>query len=151
MQATLRIVPVRRTLKGVAGLLLALAVSPTARAAEITYKIKPIVKFGDRAGDVNIKPTNNGMAVLGLNDHGQILFVTFTAENPNGAAILRYAEDQFTTIAAPERDGPAGVWTKDTVYHEPSSMNEAGNVVFSAARWNSGNEIDLGTFLWDAQ
>jgi hypothetical protein len=132
-----------------AGLLLAWAASLPARAADVNYKIQRILKFGDRAGDVNVKPTANGIIVDRLNDRGQILLVTFTAENPNGAAILRYGDGQFTPIAVAGRDGPLGVWPNDLVGHAPHHMNEAGDIVFTAVRYNSGQE--LGTFLWDTQ
>jgi hypothetical protein len=135
------------------GLLLALAVGPPAHAAEITYKIEPIFKLGDRVGDVNTKPAPTGvLLVLSLNDQGQLLVLTGTAETkPAGAALFQYAAGQFTTIAAPGKEGPVGVWPNDLVYNEPSSMNQAGNVVFAAARWHGGDNQPLGTFLWDAQ
>jgi hypothetical protein len=128
---------------------LALAVSLPARAAEITYTIQRIFKIGDRVGDVNTRP--NGISLQVLNDRGQILFGTLTADNPNGAAVQRYADGQFTPVFAAGGEGPLGVWPKDTVGRAPNSMDQAGNVVCSVMRWNGGDGIDLGTFLWDAQ
>jgi hypothetical protein len=135
-----------------ASLLLALGVSPLAQAADTTYKIQRIFTIGDRVADVNTAPTKNGINLDALNDRGQILFATLTLENPTGAAILRYADGQFTVIAAPDRPGPLGIWPKDLVGYAPNSMNEAGNVVHTAVRLNNGgNRLDLALLLWDAQ
>jgi hypothetical protein len=139
------------TEKVFAGLLLALAISAPARAAEITYKIQRIFKLGDQVAGIDTKPSANGILLEGLNDRGHILFATFTVANPNGIALLRFADGGFTAIVAPERDGPRGVWPKDLVNWAPDSMNQAGNVVFTALSWNGGNPIDRGTFLWEAE
>jgi hypothetical protein len=132
-------------------LLLALAVGAPARAADLTYKIQPIFKIGDRVAGINTKPTANGISLEGLNDRGQIDFAISPADNPNGGALLQYADGQVTPIAVAAGEGPLGVWPKDLVGYAPSSMNQAGNVVFTALSWHGGNSIDLGMFLWDAQ
>jgi len=132
-------------------LLLAWAVSMPARAAEITYKIQPIFKVGDPVGGVNTRPTANGISLDGLNDRGQLFFDTFTAQNPNGGAMIRYADGQFTPIAVAAGEGPFGAWPNDLIGYAPNSMNQAGNVLFTTASWHGGEVVDLGMFLWDAQ
>jgi hypothetical protein len=128
-----------------------LAVTPLLAAsvagADTPYTSQPIFKVGDRVGGVDTKP--NGISLQALNDRGQILFGTLTAQNPQGAAVQRYADGQFTPLFVAGGEGPVGLWPKDTGGRAPNSMNQAGNVVYSVLRANTGD--DLGTFLWDAQ
>ena len=76
-----------------------------ARAAE--YKIRPIVKLGDKMGDLVLKDGINELTIGGLNDNGQIVFSTQLAEAPNGAALIQYSSSDgtFTPIAVAGREG----------------------------------------------
>jgi hypothetical protein len=131
----------------------ALLAPGAARAADTQYKIRPIVKLGDKMGDIALKDGINELTIGGLNDNGQIVFSTQLAEAPNGAALIQYSSSDgtFTPIAVAGRAGPAGTWRKDLLFYDPASMNQRGNVVFSALHLVGGEPVSEGTFLWDAQ
>src|SRR5207247_4086206 len=66
------------------------------------------------------------------------------------AALIQYSDGKFTPIAAAGRAGPLGTWRKDLLFYDPASMNQRGNVVFSALHLVGGEPVSEGTFLWDA-
>src|SRR2546425_7815786 len=112
-----------------------------ARAAGTPYKIQPIVKLGDMMGDLTLKGGINELTIAGLNESGQIVFSTQLAEAPNGAALIQYSAGKFTPIAAAGRAGPLGTWRKDLLFYDPASMNQRGNVVFSALHLVGGEPV----------
>src|SRR5712691_2564611 len=128
----------------------ALLAPGAARAADTQYKIQPIVKLGEKMGDIALKDGINELTIGGLNDNGQIVFSTQLAEAPNGAALIQYSGGKFTPIAAAGRAGPLGTWRKDLLFYDPANMNQRGNVVFSALHLVGGEPVSEGTFLWDA-
>src|SRR5690242_4081884 len=75
---------------------LALLAPVAARAADAQYKIQPIVKLGEKMGDIALKDGINELTIGGLNDSGQIVFSTQLAEAPDGAALIQYSEGKFT-------------------------------------------------------
>src|SRR5215218_1188763 len=84
-------------LAGLIALGLALSGSGTARA-QTRYTIHPIVKRGDRAGDVTIRTLGGSFKVGGLNDDGQL---TFVAENEaGGQALIQYRGSELIPIVA---------------------------------------------------
>jgi hypothetical protein len=132
----------------VAGLTL---LAPVTTRAQSLYKIQPIVKLGDRAGDVVLPSSSSYDFFPGqVNDSGQLLtdvggFYVGTPE-----LLLQQVDGQFLTIAAPGLDSPIGKWPQDVAFLAPyaGSMNQHGNVVFTP--WTPGSGV-LGTFLWDLQ
>jgi hypothetical protein len=122
---------------------------PGAARAQTTYKIQPIVKLGDKVGDLQIKPGGD-FEIGTLNDNGQIVFVTENAAAGAGEILLLYANGQFTPLFAAGKDAPGGIWSKPGNIRSPVSMNQLGNVVF-AADITVGNMAAPGTFLWDAK
>src|SRR5947209_1300909 len=87
-----------------------LVLAASIAGADTPYTIQPIFKIGDRVGGVDTKP--NGVSLQALNDRGQILFGTLTAQNPQGAAVQRYADSQFTPMFVAGGEGPVGAWPK---------------------------------------
>src|SRR5229473_1175051 len=79
-----------------------------ARAADTPYKIQPIVKLGEKMGNIALKDGINELTIGGLNDNGQIVFSTQLAEAPDGAALIQCSGGKFTPIAAAGRAGPLG-------------------------------------------
>src|SRR6266852_3822081 len=77
---------------------LALLAPGAARAANLTYKIQPIVQLGDTAGGVPL-PLNGYWSLGGLSDDGQILFDVFTASPIATDRLIQYAGGKFTPIA----------------------------------------------------
>ena len=76
----------------IAGLML--VVSGAARAANVSYKIQPIVTLGGMAGDVPL-PKNGSFFLGRLSDDGQILFDVFTSTD----RLILYAGGKFTPLA----------------------------------------------------
>jgi hypothetical protein len=65
-------------------------------------------------------------------------------------ALVQYSDGRFTPIVTAGADAPGGTWPGDVRVLTPASMNQRGNVVFTATVTPGANP-DLGTFLWDAQ
>jgi hypothetical protein len=114
--------------------------------AQTTYKIQPLVKFGDKAGDVVIKTDGGDFEIGTLNDNGQLVFVT--ENEAGGEMLIQYADGKLIPIVAGGKDAPGGKWSKGVVPRSPVSMNQLGNVVF-AADLTVGDNTSIGTFLWD--
>lgn len=110
------------------------------------YTIQRVLRLGDKVGTPPIT-TSTGLWVGALNDRGQIAFVSGNAAG--GSALFRYADGQFTPVAAAGQDGPMGKWPALAQLLSPVSMNQAGNIVFSLQDQPAGAPI--GTYLWDAK
>src|SRR4051794_20269332 len=98
-------------------------------AARAEYRIEPILKIGDRVGDITL--TKDQSFTLGpLNDRGQLLFdvgvFAFAPNKPD--RLFQCADGKLTTILAPGTDGPIGMWPKDVLVNIPLSMNQRGQV-----------------------
>jgi hypothetical protein len=124
---------------------LPLLVTSTARGAA-PYTIQSIVKLGDKVGTPPIK-TGTGLWVGSVNDSGQIAFVS--GNSAGGSVLFRYADTQFTAVAAAGQDAPIGKWPTLAQLWSPVSMNQAGNIVFSLQDQSAG--MPVGTFVWDAK
>jgi hypothetical protein len=82
-----------------------------ARAADVAYSIRPIVKLGDAVADVKIKPA--GDLELGmLNDAGQIAVVPENGSSPGSWMLIQYTDDKFIPIVVAGRNAPGGTWAK---------------------------------------
>jgi hypothetical protein len=123
---------------------------PGIARAETTYKLQPIARLGERAGDT-LLPSGNPYQfyVAALNDGGQLLFLVQDPAANKPAMLLQYADGKFTLIAAPGGDGPIGKWPNDLNIAGPISMTQSGSVLFEVFRRNWAST--LGTFLWDAR
>jgi hypothetical protein len=129
------------------GLLLALAVSPPARAAEIAYKIQPIVKIGDQVGDAPVRTAITAVLIAGFNNSGELVLRTLTPSNQQ--TMVLYANGQFVPLAVAGRDGPAGKWPANSAFRP--SLNARGNIVFGARGNWEGGRISTRLFFQDAQ
>jgi hypothetical protein len=134
-------------------LLLVLPLLAPGVRAQTTYKIQPIVKFGDTVGDVTIKDPGD-FEFGALNDRGQLAFVTENADRPTNSpyeeVLIQYGEGRLTPIVAAGKDAPGGKWPHHLGLTPPVSMNQLGNIVF-AAGVVMGGQVEASTFLWDAQ
>lgn len=136
-----------RLMMALAGILLAAAETQ----ADTQYKMQPIVKYGDTVAGVNVKVAGGAFLIHGLTDSGLLAFTTWVAEFPNGIALIQYADGKFTPVAVADTDGPAGKWPKNLVLYEPASLNQRGDLVFSAKTPAIDGGLDLGTYRWDAK
>ncbi len=128
---------------------LALLAPGTARADTVTYKIQPILKLGDPAGDTPL--ASRGLALIAgpLNDRAQLLIDAGTLDGTHPDTLLQYDSGQFLPILVVGRDGPVGKWPKDVFLVGPlSSMNQSGNIVFAV---RSQSTSASGTFLWSRE
>jgi hypothetical protein len=122
--------------------------APSVARAQTTYKIQPIVKAGDRAGNVQIK-TGGNFQIGTLNDNSQLIFVTENAAG--GEALIQYADGKLTPIVAAGGDAPGGKWSQNVAVYAPTSMNQHGNVVFAAGRIVNGKPLPEAIYWWDYQ
>jgi hypothetical protein len=123
------------------------------RAADVAaYQSSAVVMSGDRVGDLQI-PANDDLFVGGLNDAGQLVFSAGSTSGSRPELLLQWDGKAITPIVAPA-SGPASAytgdvyWPKDVIIDRPVSMNEHGNIAFSAD--HVGGYYPWGTFLWDA-
>jgi hypothetical protein len=127
-----------------------LLLAVTVAHADTRYTIQPIVRLGDSVAGINTRVNGGHLVILGLTDRGQMAFTTWVAELPNGVALIQYADGKFTPISVAGREGPIGTWPEDLVGYSPDAMNQHGNIVFTAAAYNGGDPVNLGTFFWEA-
>jgi hypothetical protein len=113
----------------------------------VDYTIQAVATAGDTVGGVR---TNAGsrLEVDGLNDNGQLVLLVDNAAG--GSALLQYAEGRFTPIVVGGGDGPGGQWPQDLHIDGPASMNQFGNVVFTAD-FPAGSHASGGLYRWDRQ
>jgi hypothetical protein len=122
---------------------LVLPVHDSARA-ETLYDIQPIVRVGDRVGNVLI---SGEFEIGALNDLGQLVFVTRDA---SGSQVLfHFSKGRLTPLVAGGEAGPIGTWPRLLSIAGPVSMNQQGTVVFTPL--DLATAAPLGTFLWDDQ
>jgi hypothetical protein len=127
---------------------LALLAPGMARAAQL-YKIQPVVRLGDVAGDVPLPP-ELALFVCGLNDNGQLLLRAGTSDGSAPEILLQSDNGVFTPIAVAGMEGPLGRWPGDLFLADlVPCMNQRGSAVLTLAR--SRSSTPLGTFLWDVQ
>jgi hypothetical protein len=124
------------------------------------YTLRPIARPGQMAGDVLLPSPSGGRFTLGpLNERGEFVFsigpsiqravgAYASALGNRSELLMKYGRGKFTPILVPETAGPVGTWPADLSLMWSFGMNQAGNVVFTAAR--SGGSNILGTFVWDA-
>ena len=117
--------------------LLALAVGPPTRAAEITYKIQPLVKVGDTVGGLRLTGSFSPSA---LNDRSQLAFVA--GASPGGLALFSVADGQVVPLVTSGGDGPDGQWPKTPSFNPLISINQSGDIAFSL--------VGRGVYLWSA-
>jgi hypothetical protein len=124
--------------------------APGAATPATNYTVQPILKVGEKAGDVLIPP-DFGLSVEALNDNGQILIMTLGPEAvPRW--LFQYQAGQFTPIVVSERAAPEGKWPEDVIVRRPLPMNQKGNAAFTASilRDTDRGRLSWGTFFWDA-
>jgi hypothetical protein len=119
-----------------------------ASALAAGYSIRPIVKFGDRAGSILIgSGVDAGFEIGTLNNSGQLVFV---AEDSTGSeALVLASNDNLEPLVVGGADAPGGKWPSDLQLLSPISMNQLGNIAFTADI-DTGSSTTAGTFLWDA-
>jgi hypothetical protein len=129
---------------------LALLAPGSARAAAPTsYTIQAIAKLGDKVADVTIKAAGD-FEIGGLNDQGQLAFVTENGGTGGGEMLLQYADAKFLPVVVAGRDAPGGKWTSGNGVYSPVQMNQRGDIAFSTTA-SIGGTTGLGTFRWDYQ
>jgi hypothetical protein len=141
--------------RGCAGALALALLAPAAARAETTYKIQPIAKLGDKAGDVTLR-SSGALEVGTLNDRGQLTFVAGNAAG--GSVLVQYADGKLTPIVVAGQPAPSGQWSATgpiTTIDAPArrnagAMNQLGQTVF-ATDVVSDSTTTTGTFLWDLQ
>jgi hypothetical protein len=138
--------PARRVGAGIALLLVALLPSRAVQA-DVTYRVQAIAKQGDTIGPVTIKPRAD-FEIGTLNDRGQLVFVTENAAG--GEALLLYSDGTFTPIGVAGGSAPGGPWPAGLAFGNPISMNQIGNLVFTAGVVQR-NDLVADTYRWDAQ
>jgi hypothetical protein len=111
------------------------------------YSIQSVVTLGDTVGGVRTR-VDGRLEVDGLNDDGQLILLTDNAAG--GAALIQYANGNLTPVVVGGGDGPGGKWPQDVVIDGPVSMNQLGNVAFTADP-PAGNYASGGMYLWDRQ
>lgn len=113
--------------------------------ADTAYKGQVLVRLGDRAGDVQIRP-DGAFGIGTLNDRGELVFV---AENAAGGQVLvHYRDGKLTPLVAGRKEAPRGTWSPNVQVAAPISMNQLGDLVFTA-EMQVGHETEGGTFLWN--
>src|SRR6266852_4355909 len=116
-----------------AGLTLSLAflVPRLVRAANVSYKMQPILKIGDTANGLATTP-DYVFVVGGLNDRGELALGVESFVR-HWALLLQYADGLFTTIVGPGLDAPGvsgGTFPADVIWGDPFATNQPGNIVF---------------------
>jgi hypothetical protein len=116
------------------------------------YRSATIVTSGSQVGNVQI-PASYDLFVGGLNDAGEIVFTAGSASQTQPEMLLKWSDGTLIPIAAPST-GPASAWAgavywaHDLTIDRPVSVNQHGNVLFSADHTGGGRP--WGTFLWNA-
>jgi hypothetical protein len=119
-----------------------------ASAFAASYTIHPIAKFGDRAGRVLIPSgVDAGFEIGSLNNAGDLIFVT--EDSAGGEALVLSSNDSLEPLVIGGADAPGGQWPSDVQLLSPVSMNQFGNVGFTA-NVDTASSPNAGTFLWDA-
>jgi hypothetical protein len=116
---------------------------------DIPYRIQPIIKLGDKIGDLESKPAGGDLEIGMLNDHGQLVFVT--ENKAGGEMLIQYADGKFTPIAAAGLSGPNGPWPQGLFFFSATTMNQQGNVVFTTGVETETQPTTYGIYQWDAQ
>jgi hypothetical protein len=111
------------------------------------YSIQPIIRLGDRMGDLLLK-ADGAFGVGALNDHGQLVFTAVTSTGSQ--TLIQYDGSKLTPLVVADKEAPGGMWGHELAIEIPVSMNQAGNIVF-AANVTAGGSTDEGTYLWDAK
>jgi hypothetical protein len=114
--------------------------------AQTPYKVQPLIKAADPA--VNLRATSIGAFEIGtLNDSGQLVF---GYDDGKGDTLFLYTEGRFIPFVVGGTQAPGGAWVDNPSSSYPISMNQLGNVAFSADL-TVAEETSWGTFLWDNQ
>jgi hypothetical protein len=130
-----------RLLAAVAGTMLAVCCAAWAAAP---YQIQPIVKQGDRLGDLRVQSAG-AFFISSLNDGGQLVFLTNSSSGTQ--LLIQYADGRLTPIVVPGGAAPGGTWSGSAISAGPAGMNARGDVAFAAAV-TAGGRTDVGAFLW---
>jgi hypothetical protein len=130
-------------------LLMGLAVSAAGAPPSTpqAYTIQVVARPGDSLDGVRVK-AGGRLEIGGLNDRGELVLLLDNAAG--GSALVRYADDRFTSMVVGGGDGPGGRWPQDVHIDAPVRMNRLGNVVFTADV-PEGGKASGGLYLWDDQ
>jgi hypothetical protein len=119
--------------------------------ADPGYRIQPILKVGDRVGDLRIaKPDFGPFDIGGLNDRGQIFIGTGSAAG--GELLLQYGDDKLTPIVVARQPSPTGTWPGTVVLiFSAQSMNQHGNMVFGTGFFAGSADFPTldAVYRWD--
>lgn len=118
---------------------------PGAARGEVTYKIEPILRVGDPAGDL-VVPRNNYFWIGGFSERGHLIATWW---NPNafaGMSVVQVAGGKVTPIAVPGQPSPAGTWPKD-LWAPMWAMSPRGVLLFTVAQ--EFKAPGLGLYRWD--
>jgi hypothetical protein len=135
-----------RLVRSALSLLALLLAAPGSAPAQTGYKIKPILKAGDAAGDVVI-PASYYLWLGGFSDRGEVIVDAFHPTRPQGEILLQVADGKSTVIARPAGDGPGGAWPKDLSIINFAS-NAGGTTLLNAVSAGGGW---LGQYRWEAR
>ena len=100
------------------------------------YRSATIVTSGDKVGNIQI-PASYDLFVGGLNDADEIVFSAGNDAGTQPELLMKWSDGILFPIAGPAT-GPASAWTgpiywpHDVTFDRPVSMNQQGNVLFSA-------------------
>jgi hypothetical protein len=153
----------RRLTGGLLGLSLAVAGAVHAQTA---YQIQPIVKRGDRVGDLIL---GRRFELGALDDDGRLFLAA--ESDPGREMLLQVAPGRIIPIVTAGGEAPSGKWPADVEIATSANASQGGDVVFSVKgeRRSGGDASDgygpyggssfsygpardwLGLFVWDAR
>src|SRR5689334_16576653 len=81
---------------------------PRVARPDTFYKIQPVLKLGDPAGDIPLASRGFLLTAGPLNDRGQLLIDAGTLDGTHPDTLLQYDSGQFFPILVAGRDGPQG-------------------------------------------
>jgi hypothetical protein len=111
--------------------------------------VVPILREGDRIGDITVPSLDVAHRMLGPTASGQTLILASDAHA--ASYLLQYASGRMSLIAEPGAESPGGHWSASLPVAQPVSMNALGVVLF-AAPWTADGVHDAwGVFRWDPQ
>jgi len=126
---------------------LTLLAHPSARA-QTSYDIQPIIKLGDRAGNVLLQAQDGYFDLGTLNDNGQIIFTA--TDSSDSETLIQYSSGTFTPIVSRGTTYPGGNWPLNVRLMRTVRMNQTGNAVFAAGVLDASGPA-FADFMWDGQ
>jgi hypothetical protein len=120
----------------------ALLITHGAARAQTGYTITPIVKHGDKLGDLTVQAP---LGVVGISDSGEVMIARrITA---GGNLLMRYADGKLSPLVVAGQDAPLGKWSPSALFNTSIGMSPLGSVAFSLETLVAGQKT-YGTFLW---